>query len=73
MGVWEPEQKMEYAMVASSIKTNTYICFMENQAKKAALRLYNTGKLTVIVQDNASIHRVKKQEKNKKNGKNWDY
>ena len=66
MGVWEPEQKMEYAMVASSVKTKTYICFMENQAKKAALRLFNTGKLTVIVQDNASIHRSKEARKEQK-------
>ena len=72
MGVWEPNQKMEYAMVASSIKTKTYVCFMEKQAEKAARRLFKTGKLTVVVQDNALRHRSKeareKQEKWEKMG-----
>ena len=35
-------------MVASSIKTKTYLCLMEKQAHKAARRLLKTGKLTVV-------------------------
>ena len=31
---------------------------MDNQAQRAATRLSNTGKLTVVIQDNASIHRA---------------
>ena len=72
IGEWEPNQRMEYGMVASSIKTKTYLCFMEKQAHKATRRLFQTGKLTVVVHDNASIHRSKKatqeQEKWEKMG-----
>ena len=44
MGVWEPNQSMEYAMVASSIKTKTSVSFIEKQGEKAARRLFNHGK-----------------------------
>ena len=71
IGVWEPNQKMEYSMVASSIKTQTYLSFMEQQVKKAASRLFNTGKLTVIVHDNASIHRSKKAKEEQAKWEKW--
>ena len=56
IGLWERNQKLEYAMIASSIKSHRYIEFLDAQAKKASQRLFKTGKLTVIVNDNASIH-----------------
>ena len=29
IGVWESDQRMEYSMVASSVKTQTYLSFIE--------------------------------------------
>ena len=56
MGLWEPNQKLEYGMIGCSFKTNRYIQFLDAQAQKAMKRLFETGMLTVIVNDNASIH-----------------
>ena len=58
MGVFETEQSFEYSLKVGTYKADNYIQFMDNQAQRAATRLSNTGKLTVIIQDNASIHRA---------------
>ncbi len=71
IGVWEPNQTMEYAMIAGSVKTKTYLCFMEKQAEKAAQRLFKTGKQTVIVHDNASIHKSKKARVEQEKWEKW--
>ena len=42
-----------------SLTTETYLKLMEWLAQIAQRRLEDTGKLTVIVQDNASVHRSK--------------
>lgn len=58
-GVWEPQVSFEYALMLGSLTTETYLKLMEWQAQIAQRRLEDTGKLTVIVQDNASVHRSK--------------
>ena len=58
MGVWEAEQRFEYALKVGTYKTKSYLRFMDWQAEHAMKRLFETGKLTVIIQDNASIHRA---------------
>ncbi|MEL6462646.1 MAG: hypothetical protein AAFQ91_31215, partial [Cyanobacteria bacterium J06621_15] len=57
MGVWEEETRLEYTLKVGTIKTRSYLRFMNWQAQRAMKRLYKTGKLTVIIPDNASIHR----------------
>jgi putative transposase len=56
-GVWEPQVSFEYALMLGSLTTETYLKLMEWQAQIAQRRLEHTGKLTVIIQDNASVHR----------------
>ena len=58
MGVWETAGSFEYGLKVGTYKAHNYIQFMDNQGHRAAERLNKTGKLTVIVQDNASIHRA---------------
>lgn len=59
MGIWEEEQRFEYAMIVGTYKTKSYLRFMDWQAERAMKRLFELGKPTVIIQDNASIHRAK--------------
>ena len=58
MGVWEENRSFEYALKVGTYKAKNYIRFMDNQGERAMKRLFKTGKYTVIVQDNASIHRA---------------
>lgn len=58
MGVWETATSFEYGLKVGTYKAKNYVQFMNNQAQRAVKRLNNTGKLTVIVEDNASIHRA---------------
>ncbi|HEY9768652.1 MAG TPA: hypothetical protein V6C71_09155, partial [Coleofasciculaceae cyanobacterium] len=57
MGVWEDSQSFEYGLKLGTYKAKNYLQFMDTQADKATKRLFDTGKFTVIIQDNASIHR----------------
>ncbi len=59
MGVWEENTRFEYALKVATYKTKNYLHFMNWQAEKAMKRLFDTGNLTVIIHDNASIHRSK--------------
>ena len=59
MGVWEQDKRFEYTLKVGTYNANSYLRFMEWQAQKAMKRLFETGKPTVIIHDNASIHRAK--------------
>lgn len=59
MGVWEEKTRFEYALKVGTYKTKNYLHFMNWQAEKGMKRLFETGNLTVIIHDNASIHRSK--------------
>lgn len=56
IGVWEPDCSFTYGLVVGSITSATYIRFIDEQAKQAQQLFKRTGKITVIVQDNARIH-----------------
>jgi putative transposase len=58
MGVWEDSQSFEYGLKVGTYKAKNYLQFMDTQGDKAMKRLFDTGKFTVIIQDNASIHRA---------------
>ena len=68
MGIWEKNQRLEYSLKVGTYKAKSYLRFMNWQAERAMKRLFETGKPTIIVQDNASIHRSKLA---KKNHQNW--
>jgi putative transposase len=58
MGVWETAKSFKYGLKVGTYKAKNYLQFMDAQADKATKRLFETDKLTVIIQDNASIHRA---------------
>lgn len=49
---------VEKQVKVGTYKAKNYVQFMNTQANRAMKRLFDTGKYTVIVQDNASIHRA---------------
>ncbi len=57
MGLWEENERLEYGLIATTLNSSRYIECLDAQASQAAKRLFKTGKLTVIVNDNASIHK----------------
>lgn len=56
LGLWQPGEKFEYALAQGGFKSESYIKVMNWVAAKAAQTLAETGRLTVVVQDNGSLH-----------------
>ncbi|HEY9781641.1 MAG TPA: transposase [Leptolyngbyaceae cyanobacterium] len=56
-GIWEPKVRFDYALMVGTLKTPTYVQLMDWQAQTAATRLLETGQITVIIHDNASVHK----------------
>lgn len=56
LGLWQPGESFEYALAQGGFKSASYIKVMDWVAEKAAQRLAETGRLTVVVQDNGSLH-----------------
>ena len=56
LGIWQPDKQFDYALAQGGFKTESYLKVMDWQAQKAAERLAQTGQITVIVQDQGSIH-----------------
>jgi putative transposase len=59
LGLWEAGQGFEYGLVKGGFDSLRYIEVMNWEAEKAAQTLLETGQLTVVVQDNGSIHKSK--------------
>lgn len=57
LGLWQPAQQFEYALAQGGFDGESYINVIDWIAQKAALTLAQTGQLTVVVQDNGSIHK----------------
>ncbi|WP_052304744.1 transposase [Nostoc punctiforme] len=56
-GIWEPKVRFDYALMVGTLKTPTYVQLMNWQAQTAATRLLETGQITAIIHDNASVHK----------------
>ncbi|OUL24845.1 transposase [Nostoc sp. T09] len=56
-GIWQPKVRFDYALMVGTLKTPTYVQLMDWQAQTAATRLLETGQITVIIHDNASVHK----------------
>lgn len=54
--LWQPDKIFEYAL-EGGFEGESYIKVMDWIAKKASIILEQTGRFTVIVQDNCSIHK----------------
>ncbi len=56
LGLWQPGQQFESALTPGGFKSERSLEVMEWIAAKAAGTLAQTGRLTVVVQDNGSLH-----------------
>lgn len=56
LGAWQPGECFEYALAQGGFKSHSYLKVMDWLADKAAQTLAQTGRLTVVVQDNGSLH-----------------
>lgn len=56
LGLWQPGEQFDYALAQGGFKGASYIKVMNWVAHKAAQTLAQTGRLTVVVQDNGSLH-----------------
>ncbi|HEY9846789.1 MAG TPA: transposase, partial [Candidatus Caenarcaniphilales bacterium] len=59
LGLWQPGKRFEYALACGSFKSKSYIKVMNWIAGKAWQLLSQSGRLTVIVQDQATLHTSK--------------
>lgn len=55
-GVWQPQVQFDYALMVGALKTSSFLKLMDWQADLAGQQFNQTGQLTVIVLDNASVH-----------------
>jgi len=56
LGLIQPLVSFVYGLVLGSFTSKSYLKMMEDQAQQASLHLAETGCISVIVQDNGSIH-----------------
>ena len=57
LGVWQPDKSFKYALASGSFKSESYIKFIDWIAELALETFRTTGRMTVIVQDNGSLHK----------------
>jgi putative transposase len=56
LGLWQVGESLEYGLAQGGFKSKSYIKLMDWVATRAACLFQQTGKLTVVVQDNSPIH-----------------
>lgn len=56
LGLWQEQVRFEYALVQGGFKSERYLEVMDWVAANAAQTLAETGRITVVVQDNGSLH-----------------
>lgn len=59
LGLWQPGKGFEYGLTQGGFNSLTYIELMNWVADKAEKTLQETGQVTVVVQDNGSLHKSK--------------
>jgi putative transposase len=59
LGLWQPGKGFEYGLTQGGFNSLTYIELMNWIADRAAKTLQETGQVTVVVQDNGSLHKSK--------------
>lgn len=57
LGVWQPNKSFKYALACGSFKSETYIKVIDWIAEQAFETFRTTGRMTVVVQDNGSLHK----------------
>jgi hypothetical protein len=59
LGLWQEGKSFEYGLAQGGFNSKSYIKVMDWAAQRAASLFKETGKLTVVVQDNSPIHKSK--------------
>jgi len=59
LGLWQRGQSFEYGLTQGGFNSHRYIELMDWVADTAAKTLKETGQVTVVVQDNGSLHKSK--------------
>lgn len=57
LGLWQEGESFEYGLAQGGFNSQSYLKVMDWVAQKAASLFQETGKLTVVVQDNSPIHK----------------
>jgi transposase len=57
LGLWEEGKSFDYALAQGGFKDKSYIKVMNWEAEKASQTLAQTGRITVVVHDNATLHK----------------
>ena len=57
VGIWQPKQRFDYALMVGTLKSKTFLKLMDWQATQAQAHFQATGQISVIVLDNASVHK----------------
>jgi len=60
LGLWQPDQQFEYALAQGGFEGESYLKVMDWIADKAAVTFAQTGRFTVVVQDNCKIHKCER-------------
>jgi len=56
LGRWQPGRDFKYALACGSFNSESYIKVIDWIAQLASETLSTTGRMTVVVQDNGSLH-----------------
>jgi putative transposase len=59
IGVLKKEESFEYSFIEGKFDSEIYIKFMDVLAERAAQKFKETGRITVLAQDNISVHKSK--------------
>jgi putative transposase len=59
LGLWQPGKGFEYGLAKGGFKSLSYLELMNWIAHRAAQTFARTGQMTVVVQDNGSLHKSK--------------
>jgi putative transposase len=57
LGLWQPDYSFDYALAQGGFEGDSYLKVMDWIADKAAMTFAQTGRFTVVVQDNCKIHK----------------
>lgn len=66
IGIFEKNVSFDYGLILGSIKSDVYIKIMDWQAEKAQEDFQEFGIITIIVQDNYTVHKSKKVKEKEK-------
>jgi transposase len=69
LGIFSQKESFEYGLKVGGFKSKSYIKMIDWQAEKAEKTFKETGKITVIVLDNYSVHKSREVKKNLKKWK----